>query len=277
MPEFARRNAVARPDEAALTDPSRSIGWADLDVMLNQVANAVRAADLGPNHRVAVFAENAAETALAHLGGLLAGASTVPVNFHLIADEAGYILADSTARILFVGPETVERGLAAVRRLRVHTVVGWRLPPTPGVRAVGGRGSAAADPVRPADRRPRRARTCCTRPAPPACPRAPNCRRRCSPAAARWPSTSTRLQRNAFAAFGTHLVVGPMYHTGPLSGMRLLVAGIPSVILGRFDAEATLQAIDDPPHRERGDGADPLRPAAGPARRRQGALRRVAR
>jgi long-chain acyl-CoA synthetase len=52
------------------------------------------------------------------------------------------------------------------------------------------------------------------------------------------------LTSNRFARFGTHLVVGPMYHTGPLSGMRLLVAGIPSVILGRFDAEATLAAID---------------------------------
>ena len=46
------------------------------------------------------------------------------------------------------------------------------------------------------------------------------------------------------AAFGTHLVVGPMYHTGPLSGARLLAAGVPSVVLGRFDAEATLAAIE---------------------------------
>ena len=52
------------------------------------------------------------------------------------------------------------------------------------------------------------------------------------------------LKKNLLAAFGTHLVVGPMYHTGPLSGMRLLVAGIPSVILHRFDAEATLATID---------------------------------
>jgi long-chain acyl-CoA synthetase len=36
-----------------------------------------------------------------------------------------------------------------------------------------------------------------------------------------------------------------MYHTGPLSGMRLLVAGVPSVVLGRFDAEATLAAIHE--------------------------------
>jgi len=52
------------------------------------------------------------------------------------------------------------------------------------------------------------------------------------------------LAQGAFAAFGTHLVVGPMYHTGPLSGMRLLCAGIPSVILPRFDAEDTLAAIE---------------------------------
>jgi long-chain acyl-CoA synthetase len=35
-----------------------------------------------------------------------------------------------------------------------------------------------------------------------------------------------------------------MYHTGPLSGARLLAAGVPSVILARFDAEKTLAAID---------------------------------
>ena len=52
------------------------------------------------------------------------------------------------------------------------------------------------------------------------------------------------LKLSAFAEYGTHLVVGPMYHTGPLSGMRLLTLGIPSVVLGRFDAEKTLDAID---------------------------------
>jgi long-chain acyl-CoA synthetase len=39
-------------------------------------------------------------------------------------------------------------------------------------------------------------------------------------------------------------VVGPMYHTGPLSGFRLLAAGVPVVVLGRFDAEGLLRAID---------------------------------
>ena len=35
-----------------------------------------------------------------------------------------------------------------------------------------------------------------------------------------------------------------MYHTGPLSGFRLLAAGIPVVVLGRFDAEGLLRAVD---------------------------------
>ena len=48
------------------------------------------------------------------------------------------------------------------------------------------------------------------------------------------------MQGARFVGYGPHLVVGPMYHTGPLSGMRCVAAGTPAVILGRFDPEATL-------------------------------------
>ena len=40
------------------------------------------------------------------------------------------------------------------------------------------------------------------------------------------------LQESRFSKYGNHLVVGPMYHTGPLSGMRYLVAGVPVIVLG---------------------------------------------
>jgi long-chain acyl-CoA synthetase len=53
------------------------------------------------------------------------------------------------------------------------------------------------------------------------------------------------LAKNRFARFGTHLVVGPMYHTGPLSGVRLLAAGVPVAVLGRFDPERVLSAIEE--------------------------------
>ena len=243
MPQFARQLAEQRPDEVALRDPYRSMGWAEVDQVLNQVANGLRAIDLGPKSRVAVFAENSGDTALAHLGGLLGGASTVPVNFHLTADEAAYILEDSKTRVLFVGPETLERGVQAAAAAGVAHVIAWRCAPTEGVIEwqVWLAGNATDDP--PTDIRP-----------------LPNLLYTSGttgrPKGTDLPPTMfaggntiaehlTELQKNRFAMFGTHLVVGPMYHTGPLSGMRLLVAGKPSVTLARFDAEGTLAAIND--------------------------------
>ncbi len=80
MPRFAAELAARHPDDIALVDGERSFGWAEIDRALNQTADNILRADLGPARRIAVFAENAAETALAHLGGLLGGASTVPAN-----------------------------------------------------------------------------------------------------------------------------------------------------------------------------------------------------
>src|SRR5687768_7173001 len=98
---------VGARDGNAIVDAGGVRSWAEVDGLLNRAVNALLAADLGPDRRVAIFAENAAETVLAHVAGILAGASTVPVNFHLTADEAAYILSDSGARVLFVGPENL--------------------------------------------------------------------------------------------------------------------------------------------------------------------------
>jgi long-chain acyl-CoA synthetase len=243
MPEFARSLAAADPHEIALRDANQALGWAAVDDILNRVANALMASDLGPRRRVAVFAENAVETALAHLGGLLGGASTVPVNFHLTAGEAAYILDDSGAEVVFVGPGTAERGMEAARRAGIDTVVGWACQPAPGLTDWGEWLAASMSAPPPDDIRPR-----------------PNLLYTSGttgrPKATELPPTMfaggatiaqhlDALTQNRFAYHGTHLVVGPMYHTGPLSGMRLLVAGIPSVILAGFDAEATLRAIHE--------------------------------
>ena len=243
VPAFAAELARVRPDQIALRDPDQTLGWAQVDEILNRVTNQLGpSVDLGPDRRVAVFAENAAETALAHLGGLLAGASTVPVNFHLTAEEAAFILADSGARLLFVGPDTVERGLAAAAEAGITTVIGWGCE---GVDGVIDWNQWLAD----SDNEP---------PSLDVAPR-PNLLYTSGttgrPKGTELPPTMfagggtmavhiEELKAHRLGAYGTHLVVGPMYHTGPLSGMRLLVAGVPSVILKRFDAEATLAAID---------------------------------
>jgi acyl-CoA synthetase (AMP-forming)/AMP-acid ligase II len=246
MPVFAKVRAAADPTGFALVDDGRELTWGEVDEALNRCANNLLAADrsgaLGESHRIAVYAENAAETALAHLGGLLAGASSVPVNFHLTASEAAYILRDSQSRVLFVGPRTAERGVAAARQAGIDTVIGWTCDGVDGVTdwvtwlATG----ATTDPPDDVIPRPNLLYTSGTTGLPKGTELPPTM----FAGGADMVEHLERLGQGGFSGFGTHLVVGPMYHTGPLSGMRLLCAGVPSVILSKFDAEETLAAID---------------------------------
>ncbi|WP_420394502.1 AMP-binding protein [Acuticoccus sp.] len=240
MPRFAADLARARPDEVALADPWQSLTWGDVDGMLDRIANGLAALDLEPSQRVAVFAENAAETALANLGGLIAGVSVTPVNFHLNAEEAAYILKDAGIAVLFVDAATAERGLAAARLARVPTVIGWGGVPdeaTDFATWLQRQSGEPCDEARPP--RPNLLYTSGTTGRPKAVELPPTMFAGGSSVA----EHLERLKANPHAGLGTHLVVGPMYHTGPLSGARLLAAGTPSVILGRFDAEATLAAV----------------------------------
>ena len=241
MTKFALKLAESKPDEMALCDERDSLAWRQVFDTLNRFAHALDAFDLGTNRRIAVFAENANETALANLGGLVAGASVVPVNFHLTAGETAYILNDSGARVLFAGPETLERALHAAADSCVDNVIAWRCGDAG---ALDWRAwlSAANSEIPSLDYPPR-----------------PNFLYTSGttgrPKGTELPPTMFAggetvaehlelLSLNPLAEFGTHLVAGPMYHTGPLSGSRLLAAGVPSVILGRFDAEKTLAAIE---------------------------------
>jgi long-chain acyl-CoA synthetase len=249
MPAFAKRRAAEDPTGFALVDDGVELTWSEVDDALNRCANLLlvldRAGGLGRSHRLAVFAENSAETAIAHLGGLLAGASTVPVNFHLTASEAAYILEDSESCVLFVGPETAERGLEAARLAGIETVIAWECDEIiVDDRIIGWREwLAAGDDADPPDDvvpRPNLLYTSGTTGRPKGAELPPTM----FAGGTNMVEHLERLAKNPFAMFGTHLVVGPMYHTGPLSGMRLLCAGTSSVILRKFDAEATLAAID---------------------------------
>src|SRR5437879_10395806 len=129
----AAENAGRIPDSIALADERMALSWGQLDPILNRATHALLARVAGEAGRVAVLAPNSVEGVIAYLAGLHAGVSSVPINFHFTADEVAYILTDSGADTLFVGPETVEAGLAAAALAGVGTVVGWRCPPTTGV------------------------------------------------------------------------------------------------------------------------------------------------
>ncbi len=247
MTTFAAALAEERPDEIAVRDERSALSWAEVDDVLNRAVNGLLSLDLGPDRRMAVFAENAVETGLANLAGLLAGVSVVPVNFHLTAEEVAYILNDSGARVLFVDSATAERGVAAAAESNVHTVVGWGdiasgLADRIERWAVWLEASDPADPPNDIPPQPNLLYTSGTTGRPKGTPLPPTM-------FAGGETVREHLERMAEAArargtSGTQLVVGPMYHTGPLSSTRMLAAGVASVILGRFDAEKTLETIE---------------------------------
>ena len=244
MTSFAARLARERPGEIAVSDALTSLDWQQTDEVLNRAVNALLGLDLGPERRMAVFAENAVETALSNLAGLLSGISVVPVNFHLTAEEVAYILNDSDVRVLFVDAATAERGLAAAAESAVHTVIGWG-----GAARVGLEdwtswldASDPADPPTDMAPLPNLLYTSGTTGRPKGTPLPPTMFAGGDTVAEHLERMAERLK---VMGTGTQLVVGPMYHTGPLSATRMLAAGMPSVILGRFDAERTLAAIEE--------------------------------
>lgn len=241
MSEVTRRGREADATGVAIGDPRGSLSWAELDDVLNRLGNALLGVLDASVDRVAVFAENALETGVAHLGAIGVGVSSVPVSFHLTADELTYILEDSGSKILFVGPETAERGVAAAAKAGVDLVVGWRCDDVDGVRPLDG-WLAEADPSEPPTDlvpRPFLHYTSGTTGRPKGAETPPGM-------FAGGQSIAEHFQMvaatNLFS--GTVMVVSPLYHTGPLSSLRAVGAGTSLVVLGRFDPEQVLQTIE---------------------------------
>jgi long-chain acyl-CoA synthetase len=240
--QAAAERARTTPEAAALVDDRLELSWSALDQILNRGANALLAERLGES-RIAVFAHNTVETVLAYLSGLHAGISPVPVNYHLTPEEVAYILRDSDARLLFVGPETAAVGLEAARRAEINRVIGWRGAEGAGVERWDGWLARASCAEPPTNMRPRpylhytsgtTGRPKGTETPPSTFPRAPDI-------------------AGLFAALrqtvrdgpqGPTIMVGPMYHTGPLNAVRMLGGGKPLVVMPRFDPEAALALIE---------------------------------
>ncbi len=232
---FAAALAATRPDELALRAPDGDWTWAQADDALRPLVNVLLAAQLRPARRVAVFAENSGQTLLYYAAATLAGTCAVAVNYHLEPAEAAWILTHSQADVVLTDDACAERALAAAELAGISRVIGGSADLA---RAL----VTAGDAEPPTDLLPR-----------PTMVYTSGTTGR--PKGVELPPTSwvggaditehvAKLAQGSLVTHGRHLVVGPMYHSGPLAGTRIFLGGAPVTVLGRFDPEALLHAIE---------------------------------
>ena len=105
--DIARYHARERGSATALTFEGRETGFAEFDRRANQVANALIAEGVGKGQRIAYVGKNSDHYFELLFGAAKMGAVMTPIGWRLAPAEAAYIVEDSGAPIVFVGPEVI--------------------------------------------------------------------------------------------------------------------------------------------------------------------------
>jgi long-chain acyl-CoA synthetase len=111
--------AARHPDKPAviMADGSRAVTFAELDSGSCRVSRLLAGLGVGPGDHVAVLMANRLEYFAVAWGAQRRGTYWTPVNWHLTADEAGYIVEDCGAKVLL--DQLVGARLAAGRGLLI--------------------------------------------------------------------------------------------------------------------------------------------------------------
>ena len=116
IPQLVDDAAERFGDLEAFVDGDLRWTFADYRDQIHAAARALMARGIGPGDRIAVWAPNVAEWAVAALGGHCAGAVLVPINTRFKAREAGHLLDRTSARILFTVTDFLDTDYVALLR-----------------------------------------------------------------------------------------------------------------------------------------------------------------
>jgi fatty-acyl-CoA synthase len=117
--DFLDRAALVHPERTAVVDEPGAPGslgavtYAEMEARARGMALALDAMGVGPGERVAIVSPNSARFLISFFAVSGYGRILVPVNFRLNAEEVGYIVEHSGARLLLVDPE-IDDQLAGV-------------------------------------------------------------------------------------------------------------------------------------------------------------------
>jgi long-chain acyl-CoA synthetase len=103
--DLLRFHGRARSHQEALWFEERSTSYGEFDTLTNRVANALLEEGIGKGARVAFMDKNSDHFYQVVFGCAKAGAVSVGINWRLAPPEVAYIVNDSGAEILFVGPD----------------------------------------------------------------------------------------------------------------------------------------------------------------------------
>jgi long-chain acyl-CoA synthetase len=103
--DLARHHALVRPDSEGFWFEGQGTTYGAFDRLTNQIANGLRAEGLTNGSRVAFMDKNSDAFYQIVFGAAKANTVSVGINWRLAPPEVAYILNDSRAEILFVGPD----------------------------------------------------------------------------------------------------------------------------------------------------------------------------
>lgn len=119
--DMVRLQAQARGEAVAFHFEGRETSFADLDEHTSRIANGLAALGIRPDERVCYLGKNSDSYFELLLGAMKAGIVMAPVNWRLAGPEIAFIINDSRAAAVFVGPECIAQigaiaaGLPGVR------------------------------------------------------------------------------------------------------------------------------------------------------------------
>jgi fatty-acyl-CoA synthase len=114
--DLLRRSSKREPGKTAVVCGAVTWTFADLDGICNRLGRGLRGFGIGKGDRVAVLSRNSHAFVALRFAVARIGAVLVPINFMLAPEEIRFILANSGAKLLAVGPDLVNSAQAAVAK-----------------------------------------------------------------------------------------------------------------------------------------------------------------